>query len=167
MDSDMICNMTRLNRVYSRRVLLYMGNKDGLISYGIGKGTLYEDAWIAAYQDLRRNLILINVDIDFTVPTPIKARFHDYRLQVKSSKNPRYWGNPIMALMLRYAGLYHFGFSIISRVKDPYAMTFAFFKTVTQNTTPKDLGELHGEKLHKIFNGRPKKYELSHDLTES
>lgn len=164
MNSDMTCNMTRLNRVYQRRVLLYMGNKEGFISYGIGKGVLYEDAWINAFQDLKKNLILIDTDIGFSMPAPLRARYHDYRLTLSPCKNPSLWGNPIMALMLRYAGLYHLAFDIISRVKDPYAQVFAFFMCVTRNKTMKQIAEIRGEKLHKIYMGRPKKLELRTDI---
>ena len=42
MDSDSVTNVTSLNRVNHRRVLIFIGNKKGLISYGKGKGEDYE-----------------------------------------------------------------------------------------------------------------------------
>lgn len=44
-DSDNVTNVTRLNRVNHRRVLLFIGNGQGLISYGKGKGADYENAF--------------------------------------------------------------------------------------------------------------------------
>ena len=41
MDSDSVTNVTRLNRVNSRRVLIYIGNAKGLVSYGKGKSDDY------------------------------------------------------------------------------------------------------------------------------
>ena len=135
LDADMVCNMTRLNRVYERRCLLYIGNKDGLISYAIGRGALYEDAYIDAYRQLKKNLIAIHLDPKFSVAMDMKSKFNDYRLEIRSSSNPSFWGNHTMCLMLRYAGLYHLRFIIKSRKKEPYAMVFAFFKAVTKNKT--------------------------------
>lgn len=44
-DSDSVTNVTRLNRVNHRRVLLFIGNGNGLISFGKGKGEDYESAF--------------------------------------------------------------------------------------------------------------------------
>jgi ribosomal protein S5 len=142
LDSDMVCNMTRLNRVYERRCLVYIGNKDGLISYGIGRGPLYEDAYIDAYKQLKKNLIAIHLDPKFSCAMDIKGRFNDFRLEVRSANKPSFWGNHIMCLMLRYAGLYHIRFIVKSRKKEPYAMIFAFFKVLTKNKTREQTQEI-------------------------
>ena len=42
LDSDSVTNVTSLNRVNKRRVLIYIGNGRGMISYGKGKGEDYE-----------------------------------------------------------------------------------------------------------------------------
>ncbi len=161
LDAGMVCNMTRLNRVYERRVLLYMGNKEGLISYGIGRGALYQEAFTEAYKELRKNIVAIPVDIKFTVPNDLNARFNDFRIYIKSQYEPRMWGNPILALMLRYAGLYHGYFIVKSRLKEPYAMVFAFFKAVTRNRTPEHVCEVFGTKSYRQYIGRPKRYEYT------
>ena len=71
------------------------------------------------------------------------------------------WGNPILALMLRYAGLYHGYFIVKSRLKEPYAMVFAFFKAVTRNRTPEHVCEVFGTKSYRQYIGRPKRYEYT------
>ncbi len=151
--------MTRLNRVYERRILLYMGNKQGMISYGIGRGPMYHDAYSQAYKELKKNMIVIHQDPQFTCPADLKARFNDFRLFVRSAYDPKIWGNPIMALMLRYAGLYHVNFIIKSRNKEAYAMVFAFFKAVTGNITPEILAEIGGSNNYRTYIGRPRRYE--------
>jgi len=160
LDADMVCNMTRLNRVYERRCLLYIGNKDGLISYGIGRGALYEDAYIDAYKQLKKNLIAIHLDPKFSCAMDMKARFNDYRLEVRSSNRPSFWGHHTMCLMLRYAGLYHIRFIVKSRKKEPYSMIFAFFKALTKNKTrehTQEIDEFNPE--YKQYVGRAKRYE--------
>ncbi len=155
----MVCNMTRLNRVYERRILLYMGNKEGMISYGIGRGPLYQDAYVDAYKQLRKNIIVIETDPFFTCPSDLKGKFNDFRLYIKSVYDPKIWGNPILALMLRYAGLYHVEFIVKSRNKEPYAMVFAFFKAVTKNHTPDQVAEIFGTKGYRHYIGRPRRYD--------
>lgn len=160
LDADMVCNMTRLNRVYERRCLLYIGNKDGLISYGIGRGALYEDAYIDAYKQLKKNMIAIHLDPQFSCAMDIKGRFNDFRLDVRSANRPSFWGHHLMCLMLRYAGLYHIRFTIKSRKKEPYAMVFAFFRVLTKNKTRLQTSEI--DEFNRDFRqyvGRAKRYE--------
>jgi len=159
LDADMVCNMTRLNRVYERRCLLFVGNKEGLISYGIGRGPLYEDAYIDAYKQLKKNLIAIPLDPKLTCALDLKGRFNDYRIWIRSRYNPSFWGHHLMCLMLRYTGLYHAGFYVKSRKKEPYAMVFAFFKAVTKNRTPLEVSEITCSKENKQYVSRGKKYE--------
>lgn len=61
-DSDSVTNVTSLNRVNHRRVLLFIGNGNGLISFGKGKGEDYEGAFEQAFKKLRQNLVCINMD---------------------------------------------------------------------------------------------------------
>jgi ribosomal protein S5 len=157
----MVCNMTRLNRVYERRILLFMGNKEGMLSYGIGRAELYQEAYQNAYRELRKNLIVIEHDEHFSCPNDLVGRFNDFHLYVKSRYEPKIWGNPIMALMLRYAGLFHCEFVIRSRNKGKYAMVFAFFKAVTRNRTPLYTTEVLGTKNYRSYIGRPRRYEYS------
>lgn len=41
-DSDSVTNVTSLNRVNHRRVLIFIGNGAGIVSYGKGKSEDYE-----------------------------------------------------------------------------------------------------------------------------
>jgi ribosomal protein S5 len=40
--SDSVTNVTSLNRVNARRVLIFIGNGNGLVAYGKGKAQEYE-----------------------------------------------------------------------------------------------------------------------------
>ena len=42
LDSDSVTNVTSLNRVNARRVLIFIGNGKGLVAYGKGKAEEYE-----------------------------------------------------------------------------------------------------------------------------
>jgi ribosomal protein S5 len=48
--------VTALNRVNARRVLLFIGNGNGVLSYAMGKGDDYEAAFETAYKKLKQNL---------------------------------------------------------------------------------------------------------------
>jgi hypothetical protein len=50
-------------------------------------------------------------------------------------------------------------FSLVSRVKDPYAMCFAFFKAVCRNKTPEMLAEAMGRRVRRTSYMKPKKYQ--------
>jgi ribosomal protein S5 len=62
LDSDSVTNVTALNRTNSRRVLLFIGNGNGLISYGMGKGYDYELAFDDAFKTMRKNLVCLSLD---------------------------------------------------------------------------------------------------------
>ena len=59
MDSDSVTNVTSLNRVNQRRVLIFIGNEEGLVSYGKGKAEDYEIAFDHAFKSLKKNLICL------------------------------------------------------------------------------------------------------------
>ena len=46
-------NVTRLNRVNQRRVLIFIGNGEGIISFGKGKAADYEMAFDNAFKKLK------------------------------------------------------------------------------------------------------------------
>jgi ribosomal protein S5 len=52
-DSDSVTNVTALNRINARRVLLFIGNGNGVISYAMGKGDDFEGAFEHAFKKLR------------------------------------------------------------------------------------------------------------------
>lgn len=154
MASSMICKITRLNRIYNRKVLIFCGNKEGMISYGVGKGALYQDAYENAFTELKKNLILVEWDPAHTFPQDIYSRYHDFRFHCKSSKIPYWNAGPINMLMLRYCGFYHQNFWTFSRKKLPYSQVFSLFKLATNNTTMKKIAEERAKKLHHIFSAR-------------
>jgi len=67
-DSDSVTNVTTLNRINSRRVLVFIGNGNGIISYGKGKGEDYEQAFDSAFKHMRTNLVCLSHDINFSSP---------------------------------------------------------------------------------------------------
>jgi ribosomal protein S5 len=60
--------------------LLFIGNGNGIISYAMGKGEDYENAFETAFKKLRYNLICIPLDQLMTVPQVLKARHNDFRI---------------------------------------------------------------------------------------
>lgn len=61
-DSDSVTNVTTLNRINQRRVLIFAGNGNGIISYGKGKGEDYEKAFDNAFKFMRTNLVCLSLD---------------------------------------------------------------------------------------------------------
>ena len=61
-DSDSVTNVTSLNRINARRILLFIGNSNGVIGYGKGKGEDYEQAFDDAFKKMRKNLVCLDLD---------------------------------------------------------------------------------------------------------
>jgi len=78
LDSDSVTNVTRLNRVNHRRVLLFIGDGRGHISYGKGKGEDYEQAFDQAFKKLKANMVCLDWDSNFTVPCHLAGHHNDF-----------------------------------------------------------------------------------------
>ena len=125
-DSDSVTNVTSLNRTNQRRILLFIGNGNGIISYAMGKGDDYEVAFEGAYKKLRRNLICIPMSQINTSPVVLTARHNDYKIKIFPQRQPNYWGHPVIWKMLVHTGFFHCRFSVKSRKRDPYSLVYAF-----------------------------------------
>lgn len=66
--SDSVTNVTSLNRVNHRRVLIFIGNGNGIVSYGKGKASEYEQAFDDAFKKARQNMVCLNLEEVFTTP---------------------------------------------------------------------------------------------------
>lgn len=82
MDSDSVTNVTKLNRVNHRRVLIFCGNGRGMISYGKGKGVDYEQAFDQAFKKMRNNMVCLDWDENWTVPTMLKGHHNDFYIKI-------------------------------------------------------------------------------------
>lgn len=77
-DSDSVTNVTSLNRVNQRRVLIFIGNGNGLVSYGKGKAEEYEQAFDNAFKKARQNMMCIDIDEIMTSPRMLTGRHNDF-----------------------------------------------------------------------------------------
>lgn len=152
-DSDSVTNVTTLNRVQHRRVLIYIGNGNGLISFGKGKGEDYEGAFDNAFKMLRRNLVCLSVDHKMSVTRRMSGRHNDFKIKMYPQAQPNYWGNPFIWKMLLHAGLSHVRYVCKSRAREPYSMMYAFFICVTNNATPDEMAQHEGRKTHQVSFG--------------
>lgn len=160
MDSDSITQITALNRINRRRVLLFAGNYDGVISYGKGRGVDYEAAFEDAVRSLKKNMIAIDLDHLNTLPRAIRGRYHDFKLEVRPRNPPNHWGGGQLWVMFKMTGIWHHDWSCVVRKRKPYNLIYAFFNLVTQNTTVRHLAEMQGKKHHQLYYARPSKYNV-------
>jgi len=147
LDSDSVTNVTKLNRVNHRRVLIFVGNGKGLISYGKGKAEDYEGAFDQAFKKMRQNLICLDWDVTHTVPCSLKGRHNDFYIKIWPQSKPNYWGNPTVWKMLEACGFYHCRYACKSRKRDPYSLVYAFFTAVTATKTTQQLELEEGRRL--------------------
>mmetsp|Transcript_42094 Transcript_42094/g.64543 ORF Transcript_42094/g.64543 Transcript_42094/m.64543 type:complete len:323 (-) Transcript_42094:29-997(-) len=149
MASDSVTNVTSLNRTNARRVLIFLGNGNGLITYGKGKAEEYESAFEDSFKDARRNMICIDVNQVHTSPRMLVGRHNDFKIRIYPQDLPNYWGNPTIWKMLKFTGFFHCRFTCVSRKRDPYSLIYGFFKAVSQNKTMDQLATIQGAKSHK------------------
>jgi len=152
-DSDSVTNVTTLNRINSRRVLIFCGNGNGIISYGKGKAEDYENAFNQAFKNMRNNLVCLSHDINFSSPKVMQGAHNDFRIKIWPQESPNYWGNPQIWKMLLHSGFVHCRYSCKSRKREPYSMIYAFFNAVTCNMTPAEIAQQEGRKVHHVSFG--------------
>lgn len=150
METDSVTLVTKLNRINHRRILVFIGNGNGVISYAKGKGVDYQSAFQNAYIKLKKNMIVVDLDPLLTNGSPLYARHNDFRLWIYPRANPNYWGSIQIMHMLIYTGMYHCRFVVKSRENDRYAMIYAFFAAVTQAKKPSFMAEISGQKFAAI-----------------
>ena len=159
LDQSYVVNVTKLRRVYNRRILIYIGNKNGMISFGIGKGEDYETAIVNCLKKCKRNMVLIALDQKHTCPRPIGSRFNDFRLMIMPSNGFNVWGNPLIFKMLIGAGIRHCSFYCKSRKRNRYAMVNSFVISCLKNQTMQEIALEKGMKISEINKGNPSKYQ--------
>ena len=142
--------MTSLNRVNARRVLIFIGNGRGMVAYGKGKASEYEQAFDNAFKNARANMLLLDIEDIFTSPQVLTGRHNDFKIKVYPQQVPNYWGNPTIWEMLKHTGFFHCRFVCISRKRDPYSLVYGFFNAIVKNKTPSQIAQISGEKIHRL-----------------
>lgn len=150
MDSDSVTNVTSLNRVNQRRVLIFIGNGNGLVTYGKGKADEYEQAFENAFKKARQNMMCIDIDEVFTSPKMLEGRHNDFRIKIFPQQVPNYWGNPTLWEMLKHTGFFHCRFTCVSRKRDPYSLIYGYFNAIQGNRTPQQISAVRGTKLYRM-----------------
>jgi len=163
LDRGVTTNVTTLNRVNHFRYLVFMGNANGVIGYGTGKGGNFETALNNAIKDCKKNLVAVPLDHFQTLTNPIETWSNGMRLVLEPRTDMNAWGHPIIAAMLSLAGVSHVQFKINARNKNTYNMVYCMFKALTLMKTPRMLAENMGFKLyHQSY--MPWKYYDQHTL---
>ena len=142
--SDSVTNVTSLNRVNQRRVLIFIGNGNGLVSYGKGKASEYEQAFENAFKKARQNMCCLDIEEVFTSPKLLEGRHNDFKIKIFPQAVPNYWGNPTIWEMLKHTGFFHCRFTCVSRKRDPYSLVYGYFNAITKNRTPSQIAMVTG-----------------------
>ncbi|CAD8062498.1 unnamed protein product [Paramecium sonneborni] len=149
-DRDTNTQVTTLQRINSFRQLIFIGNANGVIGFGKGKGKDFQTALTRARIDAKRNLVPISLDLWHTCPIPLTGRFNDAEIEI----NPRplgfnAYGNPQIASMIMLTGIHHCSFKVRSRNQVPYSLLYAFMQAVTGNTSAEEVSEACGMKIYR------------------
>lgn len=148
LDKGVTTNVTTLNRVNHFRYLVFMGNMNGVIGYGKGKGGDFQTALKNAIHDCKKNLVAIPLDHFYSLTTPIWVRYNGMRLELTPRRWMNAWGSPTMAYMLMLSGVTNCSFKITARNPTPYMLCYTLMKALTRSKTPTDLAEILGQKIY-------------------
>lgn len=77
-----------------------MGNANGIIGYGKGKGRDVTEALTTAMIDAKKNLVPIKLDPISTCPIELSARSYGFKLKITPRKGFNAYGHPHIAVML-------------------------------------------------------------------
>lgn len=78
-ENDVTTLTTKLNRVNHFRYLVFMGNANGVIGYGKGKGNDFEEALDNAMLHCKKNLIAVPLDHFMSFPQELSAKYNDVK----------------------------------------------------------------------------------------
>jgi ribosomal protein S5 len=131
-------------------VLIFIGNGNGLVTYGKGKADEYEQAFDNAFKDARRNMLCLDIDDVMTMPRMLEGRHNDFRIKLFPQMMPNYWGNPTIWEMLKHTGFFHCRFTCISRKRDPYSLIYGYFNAIIKTKSAKTISQIQGEKHHRV-----------------
>lgn len=163
LERDSTTLITKLNRINHFRYLIFVGNGNGVISYGRGKGKDFEAALTDALRQAKKNLIVLNLDHFYSFTQPLKAKFNGFKMEVYPRDHMNAWGHPTLAYFFCLAGVTNVKYVLHSRNISNYAMVYCFFKIMTAMQTPKMLSEENGEKIYRnVF--LPFQYKQRNDV---
>ena len=126
MDKSVTTQVTTLNRVNHFRYallssyLVFAGNNDGIIGYGKGQGIDFEVAFIAAFKDLKKNLVALDIHQSNTFPLEIRTKFTRLNMKVEPLKGFNCWGNPVFSAMIQLCGFHNVRFNMHNRTPNAY-----------------------------------------------
>mmetsp|Transcript_13228 Transcript_13228/g.24780 ORF Transcript_13228/g.24780 Transcript_13228/m.24780 type:complete len:347 (-) Transcript_13228:521-1561(-) len=155
LDTDSTTNITRLNRVMKRRVLMFTGNGNGIIGYGIGKGTDYNKAYDAAVKDCLNNLIAIPIDEIKTSLVRLTGSHNGMTMNIDPYKVGYVFGHPIVTSMIELTGITQCRFGLKGRNRSVYSLVYSFFQAVSGNLTSRQFAEITGRKVYELTYGGP------------
>ena len=154
LDAGTTTNVTSQQRVNQRRILLYMGNCDGIISYGVGKGWEFSSAYDDAVRQLKKNMVAIPLDPFYPCGGYLEYKYHCTTIRIFPAHSGRIKGKPMYVNMLFMAGLRNCQFQVIGRNDDIYPLTIAMYQALLRNTSPKMIAEATGRKVYEMTSGR-------------
>jgi len=115
LDQGVTTLTTTLRRINSFRYLIFMGNANGVIGYGKGKGHDFEEAMDNALMHCKKNLITVPLDHFHSCPWKLESKFNGVTLEITPNHSFNGWGHPMIAAMLMLTGITHCRFKITYR----------------------------------------------------
>ncbi len=136
-----IARVTRVmagGRRFSFRVTMVIGNKNGKVGVGIGKGKDVSSAIEKAVNDAKKNLIEVPLFNGHTIPHEVEAKFKSARVLMKPAKE----GKGVIAggavrVVCDFAGIKNLSSKLLGKTKNKINNAQATIKALNMLRKPK------------------------------
>lgn len=147
-----VTKVTKGGRTFSFSAIVVVGDENGVVGHGLGKAKEVTTAITKAIDDAKKNLIKVPV-INGTIPHKQLSRFGGAKVLIKPAAN----GTGVIAGGAMRAVLESVGITDVLAKSlgssNPHNVVKATFNALSELRDAREVAELRGVSVSKVFNG--------------
>ncbi|MCS6967111.1 MAG: 30S ribosomal protein S5 [Cytophagales bacterium] len=147
-----VAKVVKGGRRFSFSAIVVVGDKKGIVGYGLGKANEVSDAVTKAIDDAKKHLIKVPIIKD-TVPHEMEGKFCGSKVLLKpAAPGTGVIAGGAMRAVLESAGITN----VLAKSKgssNPHNVVKATIDALSKMRDPKTVAEHRGVSLRKVFNG--------------
>lgn len=147
-----VAKVVKGGRRFSFSAIVVVGNRDGIVGYGLGKANEVSDSIIKGIDDAKKNLVKVPV-YKGTVPHEALGKFGGGFVLIKpASTGTGVIAGGAMRAVLESAGIH----DVLAKSKgssNPHNVVKATFDALKKMRDPFTIAQQRGVELSKVFNG--------------
>lgn len=147
-----VTKVTKGGRTFSFSAIVVVGNEDGIVGHGLGKAKEVSTAISKGIDDAKKNLVKVPV-LNGTIPHPQYGKYSGARVYLKPASN----GTGVIAGGAMRAVLESVGVTDVLAKSlgssNPHNVVKATMHALSEMRDAKEVAELRGVTIDKVFNG--------------